>query len=136
MGLILLPLSIVLFNAVYQHGFVFQFLATHMAQTKGLNGFLNGNNNLTDEVAESGIIISLFMIAFSRLRVEDEYTGAIRLRSLQIGVYGNYAVFVIGIFALYDANFLAVLFYNILTTLLLFIIVFNYNVHIKPRFSK
>ncbi len=135
-GLIMLPLFITLFIAVYNYNFLFPFLATHMHQPEGLGGFLNGNNNLSDEVALSGVIISLFMIAFSRLKIEDEYTSAIRLRSLQIGIYVNYALVILLTFGLYNGDFLAVLFYNMVTILIIFILVLNYNLYIKPRFSK
>ena len=132
----MLPLFSALFIAVYRFDFLFSFLATRMHQPEGMAGFLNGNNNLADEFAIGGVIISLFMIAFSRLRHEDEYTGSIRLKSLQIGVYANYAIFILLTFLVYDGDYLSVLLYNIATILILFIVVFNFNLYLKPRLSK
>jgi hypothetical protein len=135
-GLITFPFALALFIAVYEFNFLSPLLATHMRQPEGMAGFLNGNNNLTDEVAITGVIVSLFMIAFSKLRHEDEYILAIRLRSLQIGVYANYGVFVLLTFLVYNGSYLSVLFYNSATILILFILVFNFNLYVKPRLTK
>src|ERR1019366_2347204 len=99
-GFILLPLSVWLLTSNYE----FSFLKT---PTK----FNLSNNNLTDEFSITGIIISLLMIAFSKLKHEDEYVKHIRLQSLQISVYVNYAVFLLMTFMVYGANYLGVLLY-------------------------
>jgi hypothetical protein len=124
-GFILLPFSTWLLNSNHE----FSFLKTH-------TNINMSNNNLTDEFATAGIIISLLMIAFSKLKHEDEYVKHIRLQSLQIGVYVNYGVFLLMTFAVYGVDYLGVLLYNTLTVLVLFILVFNYNLYIKPRIFK
>jgi len=53
-----------------------------------------------------------------------------------IGVYTNYAIFIVLTFCVYGLNYLAVILYNVLTTLILFILVFNFNLYIKPRLFK
>ncbi len=134
-GLIMLLPSIALFIASSNYDFQFSFLNTP-APAPGTDPFAGGNYNLTDEFAITGAIVSLFFIAFSRLKHEDEYTRFIRLQSLQIGVYVNYAIFIMLTFTLYGLNYLSVLFYNIATILLLFIIVFNFKLYIMPRMSQ
>jgi hypothetical protein len=133
LGIILLLPSVALFIAYFNYNFELSFLATTPPLKSDL---LGGNNNLTDEFAIAGVIISLFMIAFSKLRHEDEYTRFVRLQSLQVGVYVNYAIFILLTFTVYGGNYLSVLFYNIATILILFILMFNFNMYIKPRFSK
>ncbi len=133
-GLIMFPLFFVLFIGCMNYSFSFDFLATPTGN--GAGGLDFTNNNLTDEVAVAGSIISLFMIAFSRLKREDEYVAYMRLKSLQWGVYANYAIFILLTFVVYGGNYLGVLFYNIATILVLFILIFNYQLYIKPRFTK
>ena len=133
-GLIMFPLFFTLFVACMNYGFSLAFLATPIG--KGAGGLDFTNNNLTDEVAVAGSIISLFMIAFSRLKREDEYVAHMRLKSLQWGVYANYGIFILLTFVVYGGNYLGVLFYNIATILVLFILIFNYQLYIKPRFTK
>ena len=131
-GLVLLPLFLTLFFKVVYGDFFFSFL--EMGSKK--DDFDFGNHNLTDEVAIIGCIISLFMIAFSRQKHEDEYVSHVRLRSLQWGVYANYAVFLVLTCAVYGSVYLYVIYYNVATILVLFIAIFNYNLYIKPRISK
>lgn len=138
-GLILLMPSIALLIAYFHYDFTFAFLDTQWpAKTGDSLGdvFTDGNNNLTDEVAIGSTIVSLFLIAFARQKHEDEYIAFIRLRSLQIGVYANYISFLLLTFAVYGGSYLSVVFYNVFVTLVLFILVFNYNLHIKPMLAK
>lgn len=130
-GIILLPLSGWLITSEYK----FSFLDTGIKVGTGMGGYDN-NYNLTMDVAITGLIVSLIMIAFSKLKHEDEYLVQIRLRSLQIAVYINYAAFLIATFAVNGLNYLGILMYNVVTILVAFILVFNYNLYIKPRFSK
>ncbi len=133
-GIILFPFFLALFIACIYYDFSFLFLNTPHGKGAGLMDF--SNNNLTDEVAVSGGIISLFMIAFSKLKREDEYVSYIRLKSLQWGVYANYAIFVLLTCTIYGDGYMNVLYYNIATILVLFILIFNYKLYIKPRFTK
>ncbi len=133
-GLVLLPVFVTLFAACTYYDFIFQFLNTPAHKSSGLLDF--SNNNLTDEVAVVGGILSLFMIAFSRLKTEDEYVSFIRLKSLQWGVYANYAIFILLTCVIYGDWYMNVLYYNIATILVLFILIFNYQLYIKPRVTK
>ncbi len=77
--------------------------------------------NLTNEIAALGVIAGLFLVAFSRERVEDEMIGRMRLEALQWSVVANYAILAVLILTVYGLEFLWVITYNMFTLLLVFI---------------
>lgn len=87
---------------------------------------LSVSNNLTDEIAAVGLIISLGFIAFSREKVEDEAIQFFRLEALQWAVYANYVVLILGILLVYGTDFFSVMTYNMFTVLIIFILRFRY----------
>jgi hypothetical protein len=90
------------------------------------------DGNLTDELAITGLIISMLMIAFSKEKNEDEYIAVVRLESLQWGIYINYGLLIIGTWCFYGLDYLGVMMYNMVTPLLFFILRFHYVI-IKNR---
>jgi hypothetical protein len=131
-GLVLLPFATWLFVESLDR-FKFSFLDTKRAPSSNMDF---RNYNLTDELATAGIIIALCMIAFSKLKQEDEYLTQMRLRSLLVSVYVSYALFLWGTFTSYGLNYLVLLLFNVPTVLVVFILVFNFNLYIKPILSK
>ena len=94
------------------------------------NGLFSGtNNNLTDEIALSGIIVSLLLIAFAREKEEDEFIHLTRLESWQFAVLVNFVLLLIATWAFYGFAFLNVMVYNMLTILVIFIIRFQWIVY-------
>ena len=98
----------------------------------GLTMHMNGQTifggsvqNLTDEVALTGIIVGLLMIAFAREKQEDEFINKIRLESLQWAVLVNYILLLAATWLVYDVAFIDVMMYNMLTVLIFFIIRFH-----------
>ena len=87
---------------------------------------LMDDQDLTDEIAAIGVIVSLLLIAFSREKVEDEMIGQLRLEALQWSVYANYIVLAIAILTVYDTAFFNVMIYNMFTVLLVFIARFRW----------
>jgi hypothetical protein len=81
--------------------------------------------NNSDELALSGIIISLLLIAFSREKQEDEFISQLRLESLQWAVLINYLLLLAATWIVYQFAYLDVMMYNMLTVLLLFILRFH-----------
>jgi hypothetical protein len=81
-------------------------------------------------------IIVLLMIAFSKEKIEDEYVAQIRLESLQWAVYCNFALLIIFTLFVYGFDYYDVTVYNMFTPLVIFILRFNYILHIKPSFEK
>ena len=80
--------------------------------------------------------IALFMISFAREKHEDEYVSIVRLQALQISVYANYMILGLSSLAMFGSIFLVVMQINLFTILILFILIYQYKLNIKPRFSK
>lgn len=87
---------------------------------------LDDDINLTDELALTGIIIGLLLLAFSREKVEDEYIGKIRLESLQWAVLINYVLLIMATWLIHGLGYIDVMMYNMLTVLIIFLIRFHY----------
>jgi hypothetical protein len=130
-ALLLLIGFIVLEIAATFYEFEFSFLhrAAHMP---GPGGISFSNDNLTDEFAISGVILSLLMLSFCAERIEDEYVAATRLRCWQWAVLANYGLLLIAIWLVFGTTFLVILYYNILTTLVLFLGLFYGRLYILP----
>jgi len=142
-GLALLPFAIVLLIAVYHYDFSIPLLQYNL---KPNNNLLGGNSDfifsknfgadLSGEVAMLATFISLFMVAFSAEKNEDEYVSSVRLHALQLSVYINYIVLAVTSIFIYGFGFLMVMELNLFTIPVLFILIFNFNLHIRPRLSK
>ena len=125
-GLLLLIPFLALGIAVKFFDFGFDFLS-YQVQWDLFSGNTNVSDtqNYTDELALSGIIISLLLIAFSREKQEDEFITRLRLESLQWAVLINYILLVVATWIIYRFAYIDVMMYNMLTVLLLFIIRFH-----------
>ncbi len=109
--------------AYLEWDFTFSWLNYHTSKT----GFLADiNANFTDELAAIGLICSLFLIAFSKERVEDEAISFFRLEALHWAVYANYAVLLLAIIFCYGSLFFTVMTVNLFTVLFIFIARFRY----------
>ena len=102
----------------------FQIEVLSMSQ-KHNSGFTS-DQNLTDELALSGLIISLLMIAFAKEKEEDEFIYQSRLESWEWAVLINFLLLIIACWTFYGLPFLDVMMYNMLTPLLIFIIRFHW----------
>ena len=85
-------------------------------------------NNILNEILGVLIIISTFLVAFSKEKSEDEYISKIRFESLAWAVYFNYAILILTFLFIYDFAFLWVMVFNIFTYLLFFIGRFNWHI--------
>lgn len=128
-GLVVFLLSLIPAVATYFYDFNFSFLeytSTVIRQeSDGTQLSVSDLANYTDEVALTGMIIGLLLIAFSREKEEDEFINKIRLESLQWAILVNYILLIIATWAVYGFNFIDVMIYNMLTVLLIFIIRFH-----------
>jgi len=91
--------------------------------------------NFTDEIAAIGSIVGLLFIAFSRVKIEDEYVSKTRLESLQWAIYLNFALLILAIIFIHGMAFFSVIVYNMFTPLIFFIIRFHYILFIKPSYE-
>jgi len=141
-GFILLPFAASLLIASYYFDFSLSFLNhTNKAgagtfDNAGVIFSKNFSADYTGTVAILLTIVSLSMIAFSREKNEDEYIVSVRLRALQISVYANYIILGITALMFFSTSFLMVMQINLFTILILFIIIYQYQLHIRPKFSK
>lgn len=117
--------------------FHFDFVIEGFEIMAGSSLFKEGQsvNNLTDELALTTVLISSFFIAFSVEKVEDERVGQIRLESLQLCVYFNYAFLLVTTWLVYDEGFFMVMVYNMFTILFLFILRFNLVLYVFPALN-
>lgn len=84
------------------------------------------DNNIADEIGSIMIIIGGILVAFCKVKDEDEYSATIRTESLIWATYVNYIVLILSIVFVYDMPFFNVLIYNMFTILIFFIIRFHY----------
>jgi hypothetical protein len=124
------------FSALVIAATAYNFKLGFLDHAAGLGELDFSNDNLTDELGLSGMILSLLMLAFCAERVEDEYVASIRLRCWQWAVLVNYGLLLIGIWLVFGAAFLGILYYNMLTTLVLFLLLFYGRLHILPALGK
>jgi hypothetical protein len=87
--------------------------------------------NFTDEISVIGSILGLLLIAFSKVRVEDEYVSQIRLESIQWAIYLNFALLIFATLFVYGLAYYMVAIYNMITPLLFFVIRFHYILFFK-----
>lgn len=86
-------------------------------------------NDILDELILVGLIVGGILVGFSKLKNEDEYISKIRYESLVWATYFNYALILFFTLFLYGFSFLGVVFYNLFTLLLFFIIRFHYMIY-------
>ena len=123
--ILLFPFLILgIMNVHYE--FEFDWLDVDMERSYGL--FKTEVENFTNELAAIGVLAALGLIAFSKMRVEDEYLMKICLDSLLISIYLHYVLIFLAILFLYNEDFFFVMIYNLYTPLILFIVVFHYKI--------
>ena len=71
--------------------------------------------------------VMIFLAIFSKEKVEDEMVRQLRLNSLLVALYINYAVLIVCSLFVYGLDFLYVMIYNMFTILLIFMVVFRYR---------
>ena len=83
---------------------------------------------LLNNIAIIGISIGAILSTWSREKVEDEMIQQIRLNSLLIALYINYAILIVCSLTIYDLDFLNVMLYNMFTILLIFMAVYHWKI--------
>jgi hypothetical protein len=142
-GYILLPFSLAWLIATGGFGTsVFSFLVMKDAKDGILSGsgdFLwskdfSSDMNLTLSIALT--LVCLFMVAFAKEKKEDEYVRSVRMQALQVSVYVNHLVLILATIFVYGGGYLSVIEVNLFTIPIIFILVYNYFLRIKPRLTK
>jgi hypothetical protein len=128
--ILFLPFSILLFANNY---FDFNFPFLEFDLLKG-SFFEDSKENFTNEFALIGVFISLFLIAFSREKQEDEFIQMLRLDSLLVACYANTFILILGTLFFYGFGYLEFMGYNMFTIQTIFIIRFRWVLY-KQRQS-
>lgn len=87
--------------------------------------------NFTDELATIGTIVGLMIIAFAKVKFEDEFVSKIRLESLQWAIYLNFGLLIIATIFIHGMSYYSIIVYNMFTPLIFFVIRFHYILFIK-----
>jgi hypothetical protein len=127
-GWISLPLTLAFGLTVNYFEFYFDSFYIGDKQEDGLFSGLSTSiqgNNLSNELALSLFLFSLFLISFSKEKHEDEYVNHLRLTSLQWAVIFNTVILFLANWIFYMDNFFQVMMYNMFSTLVFYIIRFN-----------
>lgn len=84
-------------------------------------------SSLVNNIAIIGTVAGAILATCSREKIEDELVRQVRLNSLLVALYVNYAVLIVCSLLVYDLDFLLVMMYNMFTILLIFMVVFRYR---------
>lgn len=126
--LIFLPFAILLFAANYL-SFELSWLDVQFGSSEGGLADFFDKENFTLELALIGVFVSLFLIAFSKEKEEDEYIQKIRLDSLLVAFYANTFILIMGTLLFYGFGYLEFMGYNMFTIQLIFIGRFKWVLH-------
>ncbi len=120
--LLLLPFAVLLFATTYLD-FELSWLSISLAESQGgIPDFFDPEKeNFSFEFAMIGVFLSLFLIAFSKEKEEDEYIQKLRLDSLLVACYTHTFILIIGTLVFYGFGFLEFMGYNMFTIQLIFI---------------
>ncbi|WP_353084630.1 hypothetical protein [Flavobacterium sp.] len=106
---------------------VFSIYQDSIGEIPGFFKFIK--NSIVDEILTVGIIVGGILVGFSKTKNEDEYISKIRYESLVWATYLNYGIVIFFTLFIYGLPYLNVLFYNMFTLLLFFIIRFHYMIY-------
>ncbi len=82
-------------------------------------------NNVFNEIVMILLLVSLWFVAFSKEKIEDEYIKKIRLESLVWATHFNLFILLFSVLFLYDLNFFFVMELNLFSLLIFFVVRFN-----------
>jgi hypothetical protein len=82
------------------------------------------------------VLTGLFLIAFSKEKIEDEQISQLRLDSLRWAIYVNYALLILTLIFTNGVNFIDMLRLNLWLPLIFFIIRFRWVIYRQNKLSK
>lgn len=128
--IILLPFLLLTYLAAF---YEFQFSWLEMSPGTLTNAFNFEDRNFTNELAIIGLLLSLFLISFSKEKKEDEYIQKLRLDSILIACYGYFLLNVVGTLVFYGIDYLSFIFFNMFSIPVLFIARFRWLMYRQNR---
>ncbi len=103
---------------------------------RNFNSNIFANDDFAGEILMTLTTLGFFCVAFSRLQIEDEWIGKVRLESLLWGFYLHTGFFIIATWGSYGLNFYIWLAWNMLVAPVTFLVRFNWIVYAKPYFEQ
>jgi hypothetical protein len=130
-GLVLLPVFAVLLVLWLKFEFSIPWLQ-YKTLPEGSLTRLFEDGNLTNECILGGLLLSLILIAFSREKLEDERSLAIRLQSLHISHYINYLMVLLWILGIQGLSFALSAIMIPYVFLMVFLIIYYIRLYLLP----
>jgi hypothetical protein len=131
-GLILVHIPIkMLWDALYPNGYDHQ-----IPPSTGTGAFLFSPPHLFFIGTTLMVLVGLFLIAFSKEKIEDEQIVQLRLDSLRWAIYLNYAILLFSLVFTHGGDSNHILLLNIWLPLLFFILRFQWVLYRLNRSSK
>ncbi len=100
-------------------------------------------NHVSEELTALLILVGLFVISFTKERIENESVSAIRYKSFILTFYINTLIIVLSFLFVYGFGFINILVINVFSPFIIYIILFRYflskirNLEIqRPPFPK
>lgn len=84
-------------------------------------------NGILDELLTILAIIGGLLIVFSKTKIEDEMVSKVRLNSLMLATYINYAFIILTTIFIYGFSYLTIIMFNLFTIIVFFIVIFHYK---------
>lgn len=94
----------------------------------GFEGMFS-DNNLTNEISLSFVLLGLIGLSFMRVRNEDEFVYQNRLMSWQWSVLINYGLLFIANWVFYDGDFLNVMVFSMVSIPVIFLVRFHFKLY-------
>jgi hypothetical protein len=128
--ILFIPFAMLLFATNYL-SFELSWLTVQFDEDQGFFSelFDPSKENFTLELALIGVFVSLFLIAFSKEKEEDEFIQKLRLDSLLVACYTNTFLLILGTVLFYGFGYLEFMGYNMFTIQLIFIARFRWVLH-------
>ncbi|MDP2364932.1 MAG: hypothetical protein Q8M94_14330 [Ignavibacteria bacterium] len=95
-------------------------------------------NHFSEEAAALLLLIGLFLISFTKEKIENDTVAALRYKSLILTFYINTSLVVLSFLFVYGFGFINILVINIFSPLILYILLFKFYLHksLKPEKTK
>ncbi|MCX7874561.1 MAG: hypothetical protein N2321_00180 [Melioribacteraceae bacterium] len=93
-------------------------------------------NHISEEIAGIFLLISLFLIAFSKEKNENELTSVTRAKSLILSFYFNFIFLLFSFAFTYGFAFMDMLLINIFSQFIFYILIFRINLILSKFINK
>ena len=108
---------------------IYPGLDSHKLPEKPSDSMLFTNQHLFTIASSILVLIGLFLIAFSKEKIEDEQISQLRLDSLRWAIYMNYFILLLSLIFTNGIDFIDMLRLNLWVPLVFFIIRFRWVIY-------